>query len=164
MNRLKIALLLLIGSVGTGVYAQEHSGMNPGNEKHIMVNTDKLEWMDAPAGLPKGAKVAVLEGNPSEAGPFTIRLQLPAGYEVKPHWHPAIEHVSVLKGEFFMGTGETFNKEKAMKLAEGGFAAMPAKYVHFAFTNPGGILQLHGIGPWGITYVNAKDDPRNSAQ
>ncbi len=164
MNKLKIALLLFMGSIGTAVYAQDHSAMDSSTSKHILINPDKLQWMDAPSALPKGAKVAILEGNPSEAGPFTIRLQVPAGYEVRPHWHPAIEHVSVIKGDFYMGTGETFDKQKAMKISEGGFAAMPAKYVHFAFSTTGGIIQLHGIGPWGITYVNAKDDPRNAAQ
>lgn len=140
--------------------AQDHSAPASHEGKHIMMNAADFKWMEAPPGLPKGAKVAVLEGNPAEAGPFTLRIVMPANYEIKPHWHPAIEHISVLKGSFSMGAGEVFDKAKATEIKEGGFAAMPAKFAHFAFSSGGATIQLHGIGPWGITYINPADDPR----
>jgi hypothetical protein len=130
---------------------------------HIMVAPKDLKWVDGPASLPKGVKAAVLEGDPTKAGPFTMRIKLPANYKISPHWHPAIEHVTVLSGSFYMGTGEVFDESKATKLPVGGFAVMQTGTRHFAFSKEEAVIQLHGIGPWGITYVNPADDPRNQA-
>ena len=128
---------------------------------HIMLVPTDLTWKDGPTSLPKGVKSAVLEGDPTKAGPFTMQLRLPANYKVPPHWHPAIEHVTVLDGSFYMGLGEMFDESKATKLPTGGFAAMAIGTRHFAFTKEKSTIQLHGIGPWGINYVNPGDDPRH---
>lgn len=128
---------------------------------HIMVLPSDLTWKDGPASLPKGVMSAVTEGDPTKPGPFTMRLKLPANYKIPPHWHPAIEHVTVLSGSFHMGLGETFDESKAMMLPVGGFAVMQIGTRHFAFTKEESTIQLHGVGPWGITYVNPKDDPRS---
>lgn len=127
---------------------------------HLMVVPSDLMWKDGPSSLPKGAKSAMIEGDPSKSGPFTLRLKLPAKYKVPPHWHPAIEHVTVISGSFYMGLGEKFEESKAKKLPTGGFAVMAIGTRHFAFTKEESIIQLHGIGPWGINYVNPEDDPR----
>ena len=82
-----------------------------------------------------------------------------------PHWHPAVEHVTVISGTFYMGMGDKFKEKKAKKLTPGGFAAMEIGSRHYAFTkNEPSIIQLHGMGPWGITYVNPKDDPRKQTR
>jgi len=130
---------------------------------HVMLTAAELQWGDAPPALPKGSKVAVLEGDPSKPGPFTMRAQVPAKYKIPPHWHPAVEHVTVITGEVYMGSGEKFDEATAKKLPAGGFAVMPTKYVHYFFTKKKAVIQIHGIGPWGITYVNPADDPRNAA-
>lgn len=128
---------------------------------HAMVAPGTLTWKEGPPSLPKGAKFAVLEGNPSKSGEFTMRLKVPANYQIAPHWHPAIEHVTVISGSFYMGLGEKFDAAKARKMDVGGFAAMAVGSRHFAFTkDDSAIVQLHGMGPWGITYVNPTDDPR----
>lgn len=127
---------------------------------HIMLLPTNLTWTDGPASLPKGIKSTVLEGDPRKAGLFTMRIKLPANYKIPPHWHPAIEHVTVLSGSFYMGLGEVFDESKATKLPVGGFTAMEIGTRHFAFTKEAATIQLHGIGPWGITYVNPTDDPR----
>lgn len=130
-------------------------------DDHIMKVPTELEWKEGPASLPSGSKVAMIEGDPSKPGPFTLRLQLPANYKIPPHWHPAIEHVTVLEGEFGMGAGEKFDKSKATILPQGGIAVMPIKFRHYAFTSDKlTTIQLHGIGPWEIIYVNPSDDPR----
>lgn len=130
-------------------------------DDHIMKVPKELEWNAGPVSLPSGSKVAMIEGDPSKAGPFTLRLQLPPNYEIPPHWHPAIEHVTVLEGEFSMGAGEKFDKAKATILPQGGIAVMPIKFKHYAFTSDKlTTIQLHGIGPWDIIYVNPSDDPR----
>jgi hypothetical protein len=126
-----------------------------------MINQKDLQWTDGLSSLPKGAKAVVIEGDPTKEGPFTLRIQVPANYKIGPHWHPAIEHVTVLQGSLYMGAGEKYDESKATKLTEGGFAIMPVEYVHYAFTKEAATIQLHGMGPWGITYINAADDPRN---
>jgi hypothetical protein len=127
---------------------------------HIMKTPGDMTWKEGPASLPDGVQYTVIQGDWAKEGPFTARLKLPADYEIPPHWHPAIEHVTVIKGSFNMGTGENFDREKAHKLPVGGFAMMHIGTKHYAFTTEETIVQLHGIGPWGITYVNEEDDPR----
>jgi hypothetical protein len=131
-----------------------------GDSGHIMINPGEMEWKPGPASLEAGSQYTLIEGDWTKEGPFTARLKLPAGFRISPHTHPAIEHVTVIKGSFHMGTGTRFNKDNAMKLEVGGFAVMPIDYAHYAFTTEETIIQLHGIGPWGINYVNEEDDPR----
>ncbi|HWP81437.1 MAG TPA: cupin domain-containing protein [Bacteroidota bacterium] len=150
------ALLISVTPLSAQEKMADHS-----QPDHIMVVPSDLTWKDGPASLPKGVKSAITEGDPTKAGPFTMRLKLPANYNIPAHWHPAIEHVTVLSGSFYMGLGDVFDEAKARKLPVGGFAVMAIGTRHFAFTKEESTIQLHGIGPWGITYVNPKDDPRN---
>ena len=126
---------------------------------HTMVDPAKLNWAAVPS-LPPGAQLAVLEGAMNEAGPFTVRLKFPADYRIPPHWHPAVERVTVLSGTFHMGMGEKFDNNTAHALTQGAVGIMPAKTPHYAWTTGETIVQLHGTGPWGITYLNPADDPR----
>ena len=131
---------------------------------HILVMAKDVDWKDVPAVLPAGAKIAVLEGDPSKPGPFTLRLQFPADYKIAPHFHPADEHVTVISGTFARGMGDTFDSAKLEELGAGGFAMMKTGASHFAWSKDGGVIQLHGIGPWSLTYVNPADDPRNATK
>lgn len=126
---------------------------------HIMVVPADLKWADV-SSLPPGAKLTVIEGPLNEANPFTFRLKFPADYKIPAHWHPAIEHVTVISGTFNMGTGDMLDPSKTMPLAAGSIAIMQPKTNHFAWTREETIIQVHGVGPWGITYVNPADDPR----
>jgi hypothetical protein len=129
------------------------------SDTHKIVNPGDLKWEDV-ASMPKGAKIAVIEGPVSEAVPFTFRLKFPADYQIPAHWHPAIEHVTVISGALNMGTGDKLDRTKSTAVSAGGFAIMPAKMNHFAWTKGETVVQVHGTGPWGITYVNPADDPR----
>ena len=155
----KIAVMILLGifSAVTMVQAQ----MPSMHADHIMVMPNDIKWGDAPPSLPPGAKAAVIEGDPKAAGLFTMRIKLPANYMIMPHSHPADEHVTVIKGSFYMGIGEKFDENAAKKIPTGGFAVMNTGTRHYAFTKKECIIQLHGMGPWGIIYVNPADDPRN---
>ena len=126
---------------------------------HIMVSPKDLKWADVPS-LPPGAKIAVIEGPMNEAVPFTVRLKLPANYKIPAHSHPAIEHVTVISGTFNMGAGDKLDPKKTMPLSAGSVAVMPPKTNHFAWTKTETIVQLHGVGPWGVTYADPADDPR----
>jgi hypothetical protein len=133
-------------------WAGEHTG-------HVMFTPAELQWADIPS-MPGGAKIAVIEGPITEAVPFTFRVKFPANYQVPPHWHPAIERVTVLSGTLHLGTGDTFDRAKAKALPAGSISVMEPKMHHFAWTGEETIVQLNGMGPWGITYVNPADDPR----
>ena len=160
MTRLRISnlsLVCLLGASGLLAPALATAQTLPG---HSMVSAAELKWVDVPS-LPPGAKIAVMEGPMNEAVPFTARLRMPATYRIPAHWHPAIEHVSVLSGTFYMGVGEALDTSKGMAVAAGGFVVMQTKTPHFAYTlNEPTEIQLHGVGPWGVTYLNPADDPR----
>ncbi|HWQ37061.1 MAG TPA: cupin domain-containing protein [Burkholderiales bacterium] len=126
---------------------------------HRMVTPGDLKWSDV-GSLPPGAKIAIIEGRLSEAEPFTFRLRFPANYRIPPHWHPAVERVTVLSGTFFMGVGDKLDPQASMPLQPGSMMILQPKTHHFAWTQGEVIVQLNGIGPWGITYVNPADDPR----
>jgi len=129
------------------------------SQDHQMISPVDLKWADVPS-LPPGAKIAVIEGKMSEPQPFTVRLRFPVNYKIPAHWHPAVERVTVLAGTFHMGTGDKFDQTKTMPLAAGSIAIMQPKTTHFAWTREETVVQLHGTGPWGITYANEADDPR----
>jgi hypothetical protein len=129
------------------------------SHEHIILTPDELKWVDVPS-LPAGAKLAVIEGPLNVAGPVTFRLKFPANYQVPAHWHPAIEHVTVISGTLNFGMGDKFDRSKTKALSTGSVAIMPAKTNHFVWTKEEAIAQVHGVGPWSVTYVNPADDPR----
>lgn len=126
---------------------------------HVMVSPDELKWTDMPT-LPARAKVAVIEGPLNEAVPFILRLKLPANYEIPAHWHPWVEHVTVISGTLNMGMGDKLDRTKTQPLRAGSVAVIQANVNHFSWTGDETIVQVHGIGPLVITYVNPADDPR----
>jgi quercetin dioxygenase-like cupin family protein len=126
---------------------------------HLMVTPGELTWADAPAVAP-GAKIAVIEGPLNKAVPFTFRLKLPANAKIAPHTHPAHERVTVLSGAFYFAAGETYDPAKTRPLAPGSVAIMPAGTPMFGYTKEETVIQLHGVGPWGLNYLNPADDPR----
>src|SRR5262245_47954748 len=129
--------------------------------KHVIVTTGDIKWGPAPDGLPPGAQLAVLDGDPGKAGvPFTIRAKMPDGYKVMPHWHPTDESVTVLSGTLTVGMGDTWTDSALTSLKPGEFARMSKMAHHYAGTKGETVIQIHGMGPFGITYVNPKDDPR----
>jgi quercetin dioxygenase-like cupin family protein len=159
---LKIFTLVVLGflSTSTLLNAQKHEMMS---EDHLMVLPSELVWSEGPGSLPPGAKFTVIEGVPSEAGLFTMRLKLPANYVIGVHTHPAHEHVTVLEGACYMGVGKVFDEKAAKELKTGAFALMKIGTYHYFFTKEECVVQLHGMGPWGINYLDPKDDPRIKA-
>jgi quercetin dioxygenase-like cupin family protein len=122
---------------------------------------DKIKWQDGPASLPKGAMIAVLEGDPAKEGPFVFRIKLPDGFRVQPHTHPKSERVTVISGTLMLGMGDKFDEKAAKEMPAGAYGYWPAGMKHFAWSKGETILQLHGTGPWSVQYLNPDDDPRN---
>src|SRR5213076_1600167 len=79
----------------------------------------EIEWKDGPPSLPKGAKMAVLEGDPTQPGMFTLRLRFPDGFQVFPHWHTQTEHVTIVAGMLHLGMGERFDRASTRTLVTG---------------------------------------------
>ena len=127
---------------------------------HAMVRPDELKWSDMPT-LPPGAKVAIIEGPLNEAVPFIVRLRLPANYEIPAHWHPWIEHASVITGTLNMGMGDKLDRARTQALPAGSVAVIQPKTNHYSWTDVETIVQVHGVGPLVIHYVNPAGDPRN---
>ena len=152
-RHLHCALIMGIGALLAPAASAQGDG-------HRMVHAGDLKWQAVPS-LPKGAQLAAIEGPMNEAVPFTIRLKFPADYRIPAHWHPAVERVTVLSGEFHMGVGDRLDEKKGHPLGVGDVMLLQPKTNHFAYTTTmEAVVQLHGTGPWGITYVNPDDDPR----
>ncbi len=131
-----------------------------GQTSHTAAPAPAVNWGAAPPFLPPGARFAVLQGDPGQPGVYTIRLEFPAGYVIKPHFHPTDEHVTVLSGAFVVGMGDAVDTRNAQTLTAGGFITAPAQGHHFAVARVKTVVQVHGMGPFAITYVNPADDPR----
>jgi quercetin dioxygenase-like cupin family protein len=130
---------------------------------HIMVQPDGLRWEPCSNALPPGAQCATIEGDRSAPDVlFTYRVKLPDGYRIAPHFHPADEHLTVLAGTFAMGLGESFDESALRPMPAGSFMVMPKGSAHYAKARGETIVQVHAIGPWGLTYVNPADDPRTA--
>jgi len=118
-----------------------------------------MQWGDAPPVLPKGAQAMVLSGDPGKPGPYVLRLKMPAGYKVMPHQHSQVENVTVISGTMLLGMGDKFDQKAMQVHKQGEFVAIPAKTNHYAMGKTAAVIQIHGEGPFDITYVNPDDDP-----
>jgi hypothetical protein len=125
----------------------------------LVSGPDAIKWGPAPPSFPKGAMAAVLAGDPAKGGPYVVRLKMPANYQIPAHHHPATENVTILSGSFHAGMGDKLDMDKGQAFEPGGFVAMPAGMNHYAWTTAETVVQVHGKGPFQITYVNPADDP-----
>lgn len=157
------AVIMAVYAPATALASDERSAA--GKEKHALLkpSTD-IQWSKGPASLPPGAEVAVLEGDPAKEGMFTMRLKVPAGYRIPPHTHPKVERVTVLSGQIGLGMGPEFDEGKLEKMPGGSFFVLEPGMQHFVQAAEDSVVQLNAVGPWGIQYVRASDDPRNQPQ
>jgi quercetin dioxygenase-like cupin family protein len=160
---MKVVLPTLIAAVAVvGVASTAPADTMQGHT--IVLPPQEIKWGPAPAVLPPGAEAVVLLGDPSKEGLFVLRLKLPEGYSVPPHTHPVDEVVTVISGTFRMGMGETADQRKAQPLPAGSFFAAPPNTAHYVFAGEETVIQISTVGPWGLTYVNPEDDPRQESQ
>src|SRR6185437_5465394 len=117
-----------------------------------------------PPFIAPGAQVAVLEGNPAAStGDFTIRIKMPAGYRIAPHWHLLRENVTVISGTFKVGMGDTFEASKMGTFPAGSFAFLDPDMHHYAMAASDVVVQIHGTAPVQFNYINPQDDPSKKA-
>jgi quercetin dioxygenase-like cupin family protein len=125
----------------------------------ITAQAPGVQWGPAPPIFPAGAKFAVLAGDPSKAGEYTVRLEMPNGYTIAPHYHPTDEHVTIIQGTFLVGMGDAVDAGKTRTLHTGDFGTAMANQHHFGIARGRTIVQVNGMGPFQLTYVNPADDP-----
>jgi quercetin dioxygenase-like cupin family protein len=149
-NRIILAAGTILAAAVFSMAAQEK--MAP--PTHTMVAAKELKWTP----IIKGCEMSVVEGNPDAAGePFVIRIHCVDGTKVPAHWHPTDEKLTVLKGTFLLGTGDTFDAKKLHAMKVGDFAAMPKEVRHFAQSKGDNIVQVHGLAPFKVNWVNPAD-------
>ena len=151
MNTVKIVAvgfaLGLGGFMAAPVWAAEYTA----------VMLSDIKWQDAPSIGP-GAKTAVIEGDPKSAGPFVMRLKVPPKTTIKMHTHPATENVTVLSGTLYFAASDKFEPKMAKPFGPGSYFSIGQGKPMFAYTKDKEVVaQLHGNGPWGITYLEQKD-------
>ena len=132
-------------------------------EGQLLVRAKSIKWSPAPAGLPQGAKVALLQGNPTAPGRYVIRVQLPANYKIPLHSHSTAMDVTVVSGTLYVANAQTFDKKKAFAIKPGDFYHLPALAPQLSFTTNETVLEIHGEGPYEMKYANAADDPLKGA-
>jgi hypothetical protein len=157
---MKRNLLLALSLTGVlccaAIFAQ---GAHPAHPNNIFT-PDAVAWGAAPPVVQPGAQFAVLEGNPTaSSGDYTIRLKMPDGYRIAPHWHPKRENVTVISGTFKVGMGDSFDESKMASFPAGSFAYLDPQMHHYAMASGEVVVQVHGTAPLQFNYVNPKDDP-----
>lgn len=153
---LTIALIALIGWAGQKVTVAAHSASHPNNAFTL----ETTQWGPPPPFVAPGAQFAVLEGDPTASnGEYTIRLKMPDGYRIAPHWHPLRENVTVISGTFKVGMGDTFDTSKMAAFPAGSFAYLDPDMHHYAMASGEVVVQVHGKAPVQFNYVNPNDDP-----
>lgn len=151
MRALKLSACLLLWAVTLHGQATTYS------------KASTLSWGPAPAVFPKGAKMAVVSGDPAKAAPFTVELSFPNGYRIPPHFHPTDETVEVKKGTFLVGMGDTLDLSKTKPMKVGDKGSLPAEAHHFAVAKGSTVVSVTSMGPFAMTYVNPADDPQTAA-
>jgi quercetin dioxygenase-like cupin family protein len=147
-----MVVAVLIATSGVGSLSAEDA-------PHGMYTPDAIKWGDAPPNVPKGAKLAVLYGDPSKEGLFVVRIKLPASYKIPAHSHPTDEIVTVLSGNFMVGMGDKLAPKAVKGFPAGSTVVAPANVNHFAMTKQPTTIEISAMGPLAINYVNPADDP-----
>jgi hypothetical protein len=159
MRKLFVLCLAVCALSLAAAPAATKSTMKPAAD-HVVVAPDAMKWGDPPPGLPKGAQLALLQGDPAKKAIFVIRLRMPDGYRVAPHWHATQERVTVISGTLHIGMGDSFDTNAGQAMAQGSYGYISPKMHHFAWTSGPTEIQIEAMGPFSLVYVNPSDDPR----
>ena len=136
---------------------------HPGQDVFRTVLSEEIDWK-AFAAFPPSVRLAVVVGHPAEAGPYTIRVKVPQGVKLMPHRHPEDRVYTVMSGVFYIGVGERFDADKLEAYPPGSVIVLPGDTWHFHWAKSSEyVTQITAIGPLGLEYLNATDDPRNNS-
>jgi hypothetical protein len=159
MKRNSLIALAIVGTLCLAGHLFTIAAHSASNDKNAFT-PETIPWGPPPPFVAPGAQLAVIEGNPTaSSGDYTVRLKMPDGYRIAPHWHPLRENVTVLSGNFKVGMGDVFDKEKTATFPAGSFAFLDPDMHHYAMAVGETIVQVHGRAPLQFNYVNPADDP-----
>ncbi len=134
----------------------------PGQAVFRTILPEEIQWRPFPA-FPPSARLAIVAGEPLQKGPYTIRVKLPGGEKLMPHRHPEDRVYTVISGIFYIGLGDRFDAGKLQAYPPGTVIVLPGNTSHFHWAKSGEyVTQVTAIGPLGLEYLSAKDDPRNN--
>jgi quercetin dioxygenase-like cupin family protein len=159
---MKRTLLITLSLAGVLCLAGQRftTAARPASHENSAFTPETIPWGPPPPVIAPGAQLAVIEGNPgASSGDYTVRLKMPDGYRIAPHWHPSRENVTVISGTFKVGMGDTFDTSKMGAFPAGSFAYMDPDMHHYAMASGEVIVQVHGSAPLQFNYVNPGDDP-----
>src|SRR4051812_45903077 len=161
MQMLTMALAITASTLAAGAQAPAKAAKPAAGAAaaHVLLTPGDIKWGPAPPVLPPGAQAAVLDGDPSKPGFFTLRLKFPDGYKIPAHWHPTVENIVVVQGTFRAGMGDTHTDAGLHDFPAGSFIVMPKEMRHFASARGEVIVQIYGQGPFLVNYVNPADNP-----
>ncbi|MCL4801032.1 MAG: cupin domain-containing protein [Burkholderiales bacterium] len=151
-----IAAAALAVAASFGAAAHLHAA----DAHHTVVPADAVKWGAAPPSLPPGAQAAALLGHPSKEGPFVLRLKFPAGFVIPPHRHSKDEFVTVISGGVAISSGERLDRASLKTLPPASFVHLPAGMPHYLWAEKESVVQINGVGPFDVKYVDPADDPR----
>ena len=135
----------------------------PGQAVFKSILSEDIDWKPFPA-FPPSARLAVIVGEPLQEGPYTIRVKVPGGVKLMPHRHPEDRVYTVISGTFYIGLGDEFDAEKLQAYPPGAVIILPGDTSHFHWAKSGEyVTQVTAIGPFGLQYIDAEDDPRNES-
>jgi len=134
----------------------------PGQSDFRAILSEEIDWKPF-AAFPPSARLAVLVGQPLQAGPYTIRVKLPGGVKLMPHSHPEDRVYTVISGVFYIGLGDQFDADKLKAYPPGSVIILPGNTPHFHWAKSGEyVTQVSAIGPLGLEYIDSNNDPRNA--
>jgi hypothetical protein len=145
------ATLAMVAAILCSLPTSVSAGGASGNQGFI--TPEDINWSAAPPSMPAGAKIAVLQGDPGKPGPFVMRLMVPAGYKIPPHWHTQDESLTVISGTFHFGTGDKLEASTSHALTPGSFHFLSGKDHHYLVADSQAVIQINGSGPFDVTYV-----------
>jgi quercetin dioxygenase-like cupin family protein len=159
MRKLNHQLIVLFFAVSLAVAHVSAQGLP--NKSFDAIYQENIKWLPFPA-FPPQARLAILVGNPKQAGPYVVRVKVPAGVILMPHTHPEDRIYTVISGVFYIGIGTKFDASKLKAYPPGGVIILPGNTPHFHWAKSGEyVTQVNAYGPLGISYINPADDPRN---
>jgi hypothetical protein len=159
MKRSAYLAVVLLGILSAAGLSFTTGAQPASSDKHTFT-PDAVPFGPAPPFMASGAQLAVLEGNPgAPSGDYTVRLKMPDGYRIAPHWHPQRENVTVISGTFKVGMGDHFDESKMGPFPAGSFAYLDPDMHHYAMASGETVVQVHGSAPLKFNYVNPNDDP-----
>ena len=150
-------------AISTEAMKERVRSHQPGQDVFKAIMYEEIDWKPFPA-FPPSVRLAVVVGQPSEKGPYTIRVKVPRGVKLMPHKHPEDRIYTVISGVFYIGLGDQFDPDKLEAYPPGAVIVLPGNTAHFHWAKSGEyITQVTAIGPLGLDYMNPKDDPRNGS-